>query len=227
MRTVPARSQDTRHRILAAAGEVFAERGLRATTVRELSARARVNIAAIDYHFGGKEALYESVLNETYLESLAQHPPLLGVPDSAPGRVRLRAFIHSLLLRILDEGRPAWFGKLMSRELVEPTGALDSVVDRSIRPLFVMLGKIILDIAGRPLPTPVLHRCIGSVIGQCLFYKHAQPVVRRLAIHQKFDRASLDELATHIARFSEAAIVKVASDARKPRVKRRVRARKP
>src|SRR4030066_245704 len=48
---------------------------------------------------------------------------------------RLSRFVLIFLLRILDEGRPAWFGKLMAREIVEPSGALDRVIDRAILPL--------------------------------------------------------------------------------------------
>jgi AcrR family transcriptional regulator len=205
------RSPETRRRIVAAAGEVFAARGLRGATVRAISARAGVNIAAIAYHFGGKERLYEAVLHESYEESLLEHPPQFGVSDFAPAEERLRAFVRSLLLRVFGEGRPAWFGTLMSREMVEPTGALDGLVERGVRPLFELLASIIVDIAGRPFPKPVLHRCVASVLGQCLFYKHAQPVVRRLFVHQRFDRASLDELADHVTRVSLAGIAEAAA----------------
>lgn len=216
-RTAPRRAAerglDTRRRILAVAGEVFAERGLRATTVRDLSARARVNIAAIEYHFGGKDGLYETVLTEAYREALAQHPPLRGVAPNAPAEERLRAFVHSFLRRILDTGRPAWFGKLLLREMVEPTEALDGLVDRGMRPLFELLSSIVVELAGKRPATPVLHRCVASVIAQCVFYKHAAPVVRRVSPHQRFDAAALDELADHVARFSIAGIGAIVSRA--------------
>ena len=48
---------NTRQRVLEAAGEVFAERGFRAATVREICQRAKANLAAVNYHFGDKERL--------------------------------------------------------------------------------------------------------------------------------------------------------------------------
>ena len=51
----------TRARILDAALDLFGERGLTGTTVRDIAARAKVNVAAISYHFGGKDELYRAV----------------------------------------------------------------------------------------------------------------------------------------------------------------------
>ena len=56
------RSPDaTRERILDAALDLFGERGLTGTTVRDIALRAKVNVAAISYHFGGKDELYRAV----------------------------------------------------------------------------------------------------------------------------------------------------------------------
>src|SRR4030067_383291 len=55
----------------------------------------------------------------------------------------LSRFVRIFLLRILDEGRPAWFGKLMAREIVDPSGALDRVIDRAIPPLHRSLWALV------------------------------------------------------------------------------------
>jgi AcrR family transcriptional regulator len=52
---------DSRQRILEAALDLFGERGLTGTTVRDIAAAAKVNVAAISYHFGGKDELYRAV----------------------------------------------------------------------------------------------------------------------------------------------------------------------
>src|SRR4029077_174956 len=51
----------TRERILDAALDLFGERGLAGTTVRDIAARDKVNVAAISYHFGGKGELYRAL----------------------------------------------------------------------------------------------------------------------------------------------------------------------
>src|SRR5688572_12374699 len=53
--------EGTRARILDAALDLFGERGLTGTTVRDIAARAKVNVAAISYYFGGKDELYHAV----------------------------------------------------------------------------------------------------------------------------------------------------------------------
>jgi AcrR family transcriptional regulator len=69
---------ETRQRLLEAAGAVFAERGFRATTVREICHRARANLAAVNYHFGDKERLYGAVLQYALRYALQKYPPTLG-----------------------------------------------------------------------------------------------------------------------------------------------------
>ena len=55
-------ASDTKESILDAAEKLFAERGFSGTSLRTITAAARVNLAAVNYHFGSKDALIEAVL---------------------------------------------------------------------------------------------------------------------------------------------------------------------
>src|SRR6187431_254467 len=55
-------SADTKTRILDAAEELFMDHGFEATSLRSLTASASVNLAAVNYHFGSKEELFQAVL---------------------------------------------------------------------------------------------------------------------------------------------------------------------
>src|SRR5579862_9119721 len=123
------RPDSTRLRLLEAAAETFAQLGFRNTTVREICRRAGANIAALHYHFGGKERMYAAVLADTAQKALDQYPIGGGAAPDAPAEARLEAFIRNYLERLLDEGRPAWFGQLFAREMFEPTAALDRLAE--------------------------------------------------------------------------------------------------
>ena len=58
--------EETRHRLLSAAGEIFSEKGYQKSTIREICAKAQANVAAVNYDFGGKKALYEAHLEHCH-----------------------------------------------------------------------------------------------------------------------------------------------------------------
>src|SRR5688500_7516024 len=199
----------TRERLLHAAGEVFAEQGFRAATVREICRRAGgANVAAVNYHFRDKQGIYEEVLRYAHAAAMSKYPPDMGLPAGATDEERLEAFVRSFLYRVLDEGRPAWHGKLMAREIADPTGALDGIVKEGIRPHFVLLASIVASLLGpRAGADPQrLRHCAFSVVGQCLFYFHARPIITRLQPAQGFATVDVETLARHVTQFSLAGI---------------------
>ena len=76
-------SQDTREAILDAAEDLFADQGFDKTSLREITGRAGVNLAAVNYHFGSKEALISAVLERIVAPINAERMALL---DELEGR---------------------------------------------------------------------------------------------------------------------------------------------
>lgn len=215
----------TRCQLLEAAGEVFAEVGFRNATVREICRRAGANVAAVNYHFGDKEALYTEVLRHSQQEAFEKYPPLLGVAADAPPEEKLRAFIRSFLLRIFDDGPIAWFGKMMSRELVEPTEALDSLLKERIRPMADLLRGIVAEILDCPPGAEKVRLCCFSIVGQCVFFHHCRTMISRLFPEQHLDASEVEQLAGHVARFSLAAMKRL-PDSQTPKSKPALAARR-
>jgi AcrR family transcriptional regulator len=192
-------------RLLEAAGEVFAEQGFRAATVREICRRARANIAAVNYYFRDKEGLYVAALEYAHARAAEEYPPAPAARD-ATAEERLRAFVSSMLARISDDPPVAWHGKLMSREMMQPSRALDALVDKRIRPLFRQLEAIVREVLGRRADDGLVRRCAFSIVGQCFHYHHARPLIVRLSPRQRFRAADMERLADHITRFSMGAL---------------------
>jgi AcrR family transcriptional regulator len=195
--------EDTRQRIISAAGEIFAEQGFHAVTVRDICTRAKANVAAVNYYFGDKQGLYIEVVQAAHCS-----PPELIHPEWPAGispEAKLRFFIERMLQHLLDDRRPAWHAQLMMREMAEPTEACEKLVEAYIRPLSETLRSILGDM----LPDmPDAERWLfgASIIGQCLFYKVHQPVIRLLMGPELFGSLSVAGLAAHITQFSLAAI---------------------
>jgi AcrR family transcriptional regulator len=209
MHTIPPIESDvdtTRQRILEAAGEVFAKQGFHRATIREICAKAGANVAAVNYHFGDKEKLYGQVLRYAHMCAIVKHPLGLGVSPDAPPEARLHAFVKSMLHRLMDEGRPAWQGKLMSREMAEPTAALDLIVEEQIRPNFQFVFKAVSDILGPGATAEQIRPCVASVVGQCLFYFFGRAVFERLNPDVKLGPHMIDPLAAHITSFTLAGL---------------------
>lgn len=200
----------TREHLLAAAAEVFAEVGFHAATVREICQRAGANIAAVNYHFGDKEQLYRAVLKETHCSAMDKYPADFGLAPDATPEERLRAFVYSFLMRIFSEGPSARHGKLMAREMIEPTGALDEIVRENIRPMAERLMSIVGDLLGHKVDQETRHLCALSVVSQILHYHHCRPVMMRMSPEMKFDAAAIEKLTDHITRFSLAGIKEMA-----------------
>jgi AcrR family transcriptional regulator len=196
----------TRELLLTAAAEVFARSGFRAATVREICQKAGANIAAVNYHFGDKETLYAEVLAHALQSARQKYPPDLGLGPKATPEDRLYAFVHSFLLRIFDDGPHAHHAKLMAREMVEPTTALDHLVRDEIGPMARTLMGIVRALIGRAASEAHVRRCGMSVVSQVLFYHHCRPVVTRLFPGMKFKPKEIEELARHITQFSLAAL---------------------
>lgn len=193
---------DCRERILEAAGEIFAEFGFRGATVRKICERAKVNVAAINYYFGGKEKLYSEVLRHWHDFAVKKYPLLFGVGEDAPAEEQLRGFIRSFLFRLLDKGKPAWFGKLMMREMTEPTRAFERLVKEIVRPRDRVLASIVRKMITTPVSDEEIRLCCASIIGQCLYYYNARSIVTRL-YHQDVTKPDeIERIANHIMQFS-------------------------
>lgn len=193
----PTRDDATARRLLDAAGPVFAERGYRDATVREICAAAGANIAAVSYHYGDKFGLYRAVLREAHEEARRRH--MGAVPGDATPEVQLRAWVGGFLRKLLDPERPQWLPRLMMREMVEPTAALDEVIEESIRPQFDQLAGIIGALTGRAKASRWVREEAVAVAGQCLIFRHCPVVLDRMLGVKVTTAARIEALADAVS----------------------------
>ncbi len=199
-------SSATESRLLEAAGEIFAEVGYRAATVRQICEKAGANIAAVNYHFGDKEGLYMAVLRSVPDAHAEKFPANRDLPPGATAQQRLAAYIESLLNRVFDEGRPGWHTKIMAREMIEPTRALDTLVTDVALPVHQELAAIVRELLGSRATEDAVRLCTLSILSQCVYYHHARSVLSRLYPQQEYGSRDIAQLADHVTRFSRGAL---------------------
>jgi AcrR family transcriptional regulator len=214
--TVP---DDPRERLLIAAGELFAEKGFKGATVKEIITRAGVNIAAVNYYFRDKERLYIDAVKAascgSQLQVAARAARAAGAAESPPAE-RLRGFIRAFVTRLLDPSRPAWHARLMMRELAQPTAACRELVNEFIRPTAQELEALLKEMLPPDAPRWKRMMTAFSIVGQCLHHLWCRPVIQ-LLMGDDYAYVTAENVADHIAEFSLAALgAKTISRKRQP-----------
>lgn len=173
----PQPGTGTRERLLDAAEKLFAERGFEATSVRELTAEAGCNLAAINYHFGGKDHLYHAAFSRLLSDLRAWRDQRLRQDlEATGGDASLESFLESFAV--------AFFEPL---ESAERRRRLDAWIDWEIRnqhlppPVFLRelvqpireLGLEALRRFAPPMDPDTAALCLMSLMGQLM---HARRV---------------------------------------------------
>jgi AcrR family transcriptional regulator len=201
----PAESADvaaaTRTKLLDAAGEVFAEVGYQRATVREICARAGVNGALVNYHFGDKLELYSQMLKR--LVSAARLEAVRAtLNQKAPPEIILREAIKARLRGVAAADQAGWLFRILAHEFAQPTPAMARILNGVARPVYKQLCEIVGALIGLPADNEKTRLCTHSVMGQVIIYVLAGPVMVRLWPALKMTPEQLDRIGDHIADFS-------------------------
>ncbi len=133
---------DTRSRILDVAEELFGERGLDRVSIRDITRKAKANLAAINYHFGSKEDLIAAVFERRVVPVNEARLAALDMVEKSAGKripkleAILEAFIRPALQSSLKPSKGGTaFSKLFGRCLSEPSPEVEVLLKRQFAPL--------------------------------------------------------------------------------------------
>jgi AcrR family transcriptional regulator len=149
----------TRAQILSTAPAVFAESGFAGTSTRQLAAAAGCNIATLAYHFGGKQGLYEAVIDHVYGALLDAPLPDL---DALSRRERPRAFMASVYTTACAHKDGI---RLLLRHVISE-GGLPPEVNRRWRPRLMARVQEILDTLGIGEANPLALLSLNHLIAR-------------------------------------------------------------
>ena len=117
----------TKDRILHAAEELFAQQGFASTSLRQVTSRADVTIAAVNYHFGSKDNLVNEVFRRRMDEMSAQRlEALKAATRNAHGQLEpvLAAFVEPALAMAQDRHGGGAFIRVIARAYAESNEGL-------------------------------------------------------------------------------------------------------
>lgn len=206
---------ETRARVLETARRLFGERGFKAVTVREIVSAAQANLAAVNYHFGDKLGLYRELLQEAVDAMRETTEAMRAAGRGQPPEEQLRVLVHVFMQRVLGGGNDS-LHRLITREINEPTPALDLLVEQGLRPRIEYLSGVVARIIGCGPSDPRVLRCVASVQSQVVSY-FPNPIAQRLGFRFEPTPANIDAAARHVAAFSIAGVRAVGAGARSRR----------
>lgn len=208
----------TRERILEAALDLFGERGPNGATVRDIAARAKVNVAAISYHFGGKDELYravaEAVIGTVAGKIRGRVGRLLAEPPKNPEAAlsALESFIETMIDVIVGPEEMRRVARFVIREQMQPTAAFEI--------FFTMLSefhgaatRLFAVAAGLDPEAEETRLRVFLVIGQVLFLRIAEAAVLRRLGRDSYDEAFMEK-AKELIRQNVRAMVAAARETR-------------
>ncbi len=193
-------ANETCRKLIDAASEQFARHGFSSARVRQIVDAANVNLAAVNYYFGGKEGLYRATLR--FLAG-QPHPGSLGhaLRGGSPEE-RLERHVLAMLERFIGNERPSALGRILAHEAIAPTPYFESILEDTMRPELDRIRALLREIAGLELGERELEHSAFGVMGQCLMYLYARNTVERVSPETTHGPERSRALARQITEFS-------------------------
>lgn len=199
----PGIPDDTRDRLLQAAGHEFARVGFQVASIRAICDAADANVSAVKYHYGSKEGLYHAVWAVAAAQMVSSEP-MPTLEQNRDPKDALRAFVAWFMRLVLTESRThPWAGRLLAHETVTPTpGALDVFVKHCAGPITKEVSRLVRAIVVRPLPPKTHDNLVFAVVALCVNPKHSREILVKLGHPPPESKAGIDRMARVMAEFA-------------------------
>jgi AcrR family transcriptional regulator len=199
-------SKVTRSRIIKAAAPIFAEHGYEGASIRRIVAKADVNQAAINYHFGSKEGLYRAVL-QMALEAL-QRADGSASSDAGAGRdAALRTFVRRQLQPMLGRDELSRYLRIFNWETVRPTPVFRKFMAEEARPYLASAGALVRRFLPSEASDEEAMVAALWLFGQCSIFVRNCEQLSRPPLGLRIDRKFVDELCDTITRWAAAGLL--------------------
>ncbi|UJX40147.1 CerR family C-terminal domain-containing protein [Desulfovibrio sp. JY] len=200
-----------KERLFHAAVRVFAAKGYKGATVRDICREAKgANLNAVQYYFGGKDKLYQAVLTVLFTEGDRRVRERLASDDEALPEVRLRLLLEVFCQVLFSHSEIGdAFLRLWAMELANPTPFFGDMIERHSRPQTLAMLDILSAILGPKASLEVLVECMMSVLGPAVYQALLWPTLQRMFPEHPPMTEHWPRLADHLYRFCMAGLAAV------------------
>ncbi|GAB4283807.1 MAG: hypothetical protein Kow0029_30090 [Candidatus Rifleibacteriota bacterium] len=195
----------TRQLLIETAGELFAEYGMKGTSIKMIADQSNQNIAAVNYHFGSKKNLFVETLNFV-IEKMREHTDTKPVKITAKNfRAELNKFISSRCKLLLSKSKPTWYGGLLVRAFHEASKPGKEIAIEFFYPDIELLEKMAK--AAKPKITPFAAKLWAySVIAQIIFYIYGRRMILATNNRKVYSTEFINDIAENIFKISLAGL---------------------
>jgi AcrR family transcriptional regulator len=194
-------SDVTRERIMKAAERLFAERGYDATSIRAIVAKARVNQAAINYHFDGKDGLYREVLRTAFRALTEQQLEHADEMKAMSREAALAEFIRRQLRPLLGRDEYSRHMRILNWETVRPTAVFRKLLSEEAAPFM----GLAVELVRRFQPEADQRTLVAAAVwllGQCSVFLRNREQLADQPLGLVLDESSVEWLAQMVSRWA-------------------------
>ena len=177
------RGDATRAALLAAALQIFGDKGFEAASTREIAAAARANIAMIAYHFGGKEGLRAACAEHVAatLSGIFASAAQPSVETGRQARAALKTLVRAGVRGVVADEAARPLARFLLREISDPSPAFARVFEAGFAPLHARVCRLWALATGAEPESEATRLSVFALIAQIVYFRIARaPVLLRM-----------------------------------------------
>jgi len=186
---------------MKAAERLFAERGYDATSIRAIVAKARVNQAAINYHFDGKDGLYREVLRAAFRALTEQQLEHADEMKAMSREAALAEFIRRQLRPLLGRDEYSRHMRILNWETVRPTAVFRKLLSEEAAPFMGLAVELVRRFQPEADQRTLVAAAVW-LVGQCSVFLRNREQLADPPLGLALDEAAVEWLAQLVSRWA-------------------------
>jgi AcrR family transcriptional regulator len=209
----------TRQSLIEAGLRLFGTKGFDAASIREIAREAGANVAAIGYHFGGKDGLRRACAEQvastirSFTTAAFEGPEAIASMSPREARSRLHEFFGRAVPFVLTDRRARLMMHFMIREMANPSIAFDIVYGGVVEPAHRRICLLWGAVTGEDPESEAVRLAVFSIIAQVFYFRFGQEIVLRRMAWKEYGKAEAATIAGIVLATLDSALDRHSADA--------------